>query len=312
MKKILVIGSTVVDVIIRLPHLPRTAEDVNVRDQRMAMGGCAYNAWSMLRHFGVPAVLFSPVGTGVYGDFVRTHLAAQGVVPAISVVDRENGCCYCFVEDGGERTFISYHGAEYAFRREWFDALDPSEMGGAYLCGLEVEEPTGGVILDFLEAHPEIRVYFAPGPRIVNLQRDRLERLYDLHPVLHLNREEAMAGARELGGEKPDGVKEAAARLRRRTGGAVIVTLGDRGCWYDTGSASGLVPGVAARVEDTIGAGDSHIGTVMAQLALGAPMEQALAAANRIAAAVVGVSGARLSDGEFARVRRTLEQEEMV
>ena len=40
-KKILVIGSTVVDVIINLDHLPRTAEDVNVSGQQMAMGGCA-------------------------------------------------------------------------------------------------------------------------------------------------------------------------------------------------------------------------------------------------------------------------------
>ena len=117
MKKLLVIGSTVVDVIIPIDHLPRTAEDVNVYEQRMAMGGCAYNAWSMLRHFGVPAILFSPVGTGVYGDFVRTGLAAQGASSPVPTPQRENGCCYCFVEKGGERTFVSVRGAEYAFRR---------------------------------------------------------------------------------------------------------------------------------------------------------------------------------------------------
>lgn len=299
MKKILVIGSTVVDVIINLDHLPRTAEDVNVSGQQMAMGGCAYNASEILRNFGVPYILFSPVGTGVYGDFVRAHLAEEGITPVIPTPDRENGCCYCFVEKGGERTFISYHGAEYAFRKEWFDALDASDIGAAYLCGLEVEEPTGGVILDFLEQHPGITVYFAPGPRIVNLQQEKLDRLYDLHPILHLNEEEAVSGAARLTGTAPADVREAASILHRRTGNTVIATLGPAGCWYDTGAASDHVPGVPAETVDTIGAGDSHIGAVMARLQQGASLPQALADANRIAAAVVGTKGARLSREAF-------------
>ncbi|MDD7078690.1 MAG: PfkB family carbohydrate kinase, partial [Lachnospiraceae bacterium] len=74
MKKTLVIGSTVVDVIINVDHLPRTQEDVHVITQRMSLGGCAYNTSDMIRHFQVPYILFSPVGTGAYGDFVRTEL----------------------------------------------------------------------------------------------------------------------------------------------------------------------------------------------------------------------------------------------
>ena len=309
MKKLLVIGSTVVDVIIPIHHLPRTAEDVNVYEQRLAMGGCAYNAWSMLRHFGVPAILFSPVGTGVYGDFVRTGLAAQGASSPIPTPQRENGCCYCFVEKGGERTFVSVRGAEYAFRREWFDGLDLSDVDGAYLCGLEVEDPSGGCIIDFLEDHRELRVYFAPGPRIRHLQRDRLERILDLHPVLHLNEEEAVSAAADLTGVTTSDAAEAAAALRRRTGGAVIVTLGERGCLYDTAEGVGWVPGVRARVTDTIGAGDSHIGTVMARLQQGASMEQALRAANYVSAAVVSVQGARLEDEDFGAVLSALQKE---
>jgi len=298
-KKLLVIGSTVVDVIIHLNHLPRTAEDVNVSGQTMAMGGCAYNVSEQLRHFGVPYTLFSPVGAGVYGDFVRAHLAAQGIASPIPTPQRENGCCYCFVEDGGERTFISYHGAEYAFYPEWFDALDASELSAAYLCGLEVEEPTGGAILDFLEASPQLAVYFAPGPRIVNLQEDKLNRLYDLHPILHLNMEEVLSGAKRLTGRHCPDFREAAALLQQRTGNTVIATLGPDGCWYDDGRDAGHIPGVPATVADTIGAGDAHIGAVMAQLQMGTPLPQALAVANRVAAAVVSTEGARLDDGAF-------------
>ena len=75
MKKALIIGSTVVDVIVNLvDSLPRTGEDVHVRSQHMSLGGCAYNVSDSVRHFRVPYILFSPVGTGVYGYFVREEL----------------------------------------------------------------------------------------------------------------------------------------------------------------------------------------------------------------------------------------------
>ena len=63
-KQILVIGSTVADIIIHLDHLPGTAEDVNITRQTMSLGGCAYNVFHMIRLFKIPCTLFSPVGSG--------------------------------------------------------------------------------------------------------------------------------------------------------------------------------------------------------------------------------------------------------
>ena len=174
MKKVLVIGSAVVDVVIHLPHLPEKSEDVHVTSQKMSLGGCAYNASDTIRHFKVPYIPFFPVGTGAYGDFVRNALAERGIVSPVPKPETENGCCYCFVEDDGERTFACYHGAEYRFQKEWFDALDASEIDSVYICGLEIEEETGTNILSYLEVHPEFTVFFAPGPRITLLDPKRL------------------------------------------------------------------------------------------------------------------------------------------
>jgi len=300
MKKLLFIGSTVVDVIINIDHLPRTCEDVNVYEQELAMGGCAFNAFSMARRFGAACTLFSPVGAGVYGDYIRAHLAAEGIETPIPTPEKENGCCYCFVEPGGERTFVSYHGAEYLFEKEWFDALDAAEIAGAYFCGIEVEDPPGENIIAFLEEHPHITPYFAPGPRITRLQEDRLRRILALRPVLHLNEEEAKAAAEMYGRPMDDSVEASAAVLHQLTGNTVVVTLGAEGCMYCTGTEIGYVEGFPAETVDTIGAGDSHVGALMGQIAAGVPLPEALRTANRIAAAVVGVRGARLTDGEFA------------
>ena len=309
MKKILVIGSAVADVLLRVPHLPRTAESVNLSGQEVRMGGCAFNASEPLRRFKVPYTLFAPVGRGVYGDFVRARLGELGVSDPIPTPEEDNGCCYCFVEAGGERTFLSCHGAEYLFRPEWFESLDVTEYGAVYLCGLEVEERTGEVLLSFLEVHPELPVFFAPGPRIHALQRPRLRRVLDLPPLLHLNEAEACYLASTLCGTAVENAAEAAKILHQRTGGTVAVTLGKRGCLYHSVDTSGVVPGVTAEVTDTVGAGDAHIGTLMARLALGDPMERALAVANRFSAAVVETAGAQLSDAEFEKLHAQLCRE---
>ena len=297
MKKVLVIGSTVVDVVVNLVnHLPKTGEDVHIRSQHMSLGGCAYNVSDSIRHFQVPYILFSPVGTGVYGNFIREELHIRGISSPIPTPERENGCCYCFVEDTGERSFISYHGAEYLFEKEWFSLIPLEEIDSIYICGLEIEESTGENIVEFLEAHPELTVYFAPGPRLTVINPQLVERLYRLSPILHLNETEALSASGK------STVQEAASFLYEKTNNTVIVTLGEKGCFFFDGKESETVPPVPAVQADTIGAGDSHIGSVIACLKKGDSLKTAIQKANRVSSSVVSSSGALLSDTAFDKL----------
>lgn len=54
MNQTLVIGSAVVDVIVRVEHLPKCGEDVHVSRQSRSLGGCAYLVSDILRHFRCP------------------------------------------------------------------------------------------------------------------------------------------------------------------------------------------------------------------------------------------------------------------
>ena len=89
----------------------------------------------------------------------------------------------------------------------------------------------------------------------------------------------------------------------------MIVTLGGEGCLYETGEERGRIPPVPARVVDTIGAGDAHVGALMARRILGDDWRRALAIANRFAAAVTSVTGAQLRDGDFTALMGRLSQE---
>lgn len=296
MKKILVIGSTVADIIINVDYLPTTAQDVHLKSQTMSLGGCAHNVSDMIRHFDAPYTLFSPIGTGIYGDFVRNQLALKGIASPMPTPDQPNGCCYCFVEESGERTFIVDHGAEYLFYKEWFDHLKLEKLNCVYICGLEIEDKTGSTIVDFLET-AGLPIFFAPGPRIGLIDDGLMQRIFALHPILHLNEDEVCRYTQK------ETIEEAAPALYAMTGNTVIITNGGNGAFYYDEDGLHHVPGVACtNVVDTIGAGDSHCGATIACLSKGMSMDEAIAKANIAAAAVVGTKGAQLSDEDFAKL----------
>ncbi|QSX06510.1 carbohydrate kinase family protein [Sedimentibacter sp. zth1] len=301
MKKVLVIGSTVVDIIINVDFLPSTKQDVHVISHKMSLGGCAYNVSDVLRHFKVPYILFSPVGTGIYGNYVREKLLEKGVPSPIPIAEIENGCCYCFVEPSGERTFISNHGAEYLIYKKWLEQIDMSQISSVYICGLEIEEKTGIDIVEFLEDHKNVQVYFAPGPRINKIPKQLLDRIFKLSPILHLNDDEA------LGYTKSGNLLNAAEIINKKTNNTVIITCGSEGVYYYNNNILNKIDAFKVEQIDTIGAGDSHIGATIASISRGNNLETALSNANRVSSVVVNSNGALLSDEAFKEIKKDIQ-----
>ncbi len=285
MKKILVIGSTAVDVRIRLPRLPQTGEDINIDSVERSIGGCAYNIARILRRKAIPHILCSPVGTGLYGNFVLEHFEEEGIPPFIRL-EQENGCCYCLIETNGERTFLSSRGAEYVFHKAWLSdtkKIDFSDIDSVFVCGIDIEDPTGGEIVDFVCEHPDLAVFFAPGPRLTFLDKSCMDRLFARSPFLHLNETEAL---RYTG--RSDAA-EAGHALFNRTGNSLVITLGERGAyfWDKTTSEGGFVPTPPVKVRDTVGAGDAHCGAIIAGCKQGLSLRSAVVAANKTSGEVV-------------------------
>ncbi len=298
MKSVLVIGSTCVDVIIRVDHLPKTEENLHPESQRFAIGGCAYNVANILGRAGAALTFVTPVGRqGVFGPFVRETLAQLPFASMVDLPNEQNGCCYCFVEKTGERTFCSIHGAEYTFDSAWMTPYAGQSFDYGYVCGLEVEERTGENLVAYLEHAPIGTLMYAPGPRGVRIRQELTNRLFALHPLLHLNAGEALA----LSGQ--DNLDDALRDLHARTQQAVIATMGADGARCIENGVLYTVPGApVSHVVDTIGAGDSHAGAVLLGLSRGMALRDALALANRVSAAVVQTDGATLSDADFVRV----------
>jgi sugar/nucleoside kinase (ribokinase family) len=232
------------------------------------------------------------------------HFKKEGISPIVNL-EEENGCCYCLVEPDGERSFLSQHGAEYLFNRSWMKNIDFSSVDGIFICGLEVEEPTGDEIVDFVYEHQEPELFFAPGSRINHIPQDRMERLlgrrdkWDRGPFLHLNEIEVQL----FSGEST--LPEGARFIAQKTGSSVVVTLGKMGCFcLENAQETGFfVPGFPVIVKNTVGAGDAHYGALIAGLWKGKDLKESCGNANRIGAELV--SGA----GFFASGMRRIDRE---
>ena len=285
-QKLLIIGSTCVDVVIPLEHLPKTGDDLQPKSQTFTVGGCGWNACRGAILAGAKPVFLSPVGQGPYGQQVAEAFSQYGL-DVLCRAEGENGCCYCLVEADGERTFMCVRGAEYVIRPQWLEAL-PDRYSLCYVCGMELQdEDTGHVILSWLEQHREIEPFYAPGPRGILIGAERQNRILDLGPIVHLNAGEITA---LTGNQDP---AQGARALHERTGNLVIVTLGGDGCLAVTKTGELVTaPGVKTHVVDTIGAGDSHAGVMLAGLHAKQEIRKTMELANAVAAEVVSRLGA--------------------
>ncbi|MGT2759584.1 carbohydrate kinase family protein, partial [Streptococcus moroccensis] len=287
------------DVMIAVDQLPKREEDVHVSRQKLSLGGCAFNVVNLLHHLELPYTFISPVGSGIYGQFVHQELEKIGIQSPISL-SGENGCCYCFVEPDGERTFVSYHGVEYLFDPAWIKDINHQVYDYIYVCGLEVEEETGRELVEAL-SFLEGQIVFCPGPRVDKIDSKRLKNLLSLSPIVHLNKAELLLWT----GKQT--ISESLRILYQQTENMVVVTKGEDGALFYDGDNILECPAYPSQVLNTIGAGDSHVAGLIAGLFNGLEVADALDFANYVSSQVVASPSVQLSSENYQRINHRLQ-----
>lgn len=289
MAKILILGSAVIDVIIKVRRLPQAGEDITGWAQGMNVGGCAFNVSKILDHLHCPHDLCVPVGKGMFADKVRQALVESGHPVLITDERCDNGYCLSLVEDDGERTFITMDGIETMWQDAWLEKLSAQDYDYIYVSGYGFQDgnTTGDVLMRFLaQKKPLCKIILDPGPRLI---AKRFHKLLQMQTILELNEAEAMVMA-----ETHD-LHYAVQRLYAQTKEPIIVTMGSRGTLCYTKKEEIFVPAKTVKAIDTIGAGDSHTAGFIAALSQGKSLKEACEQANAIAAQVVQHSGCSLS-----------------
>lgn len=289
LKRILILGSAVIDVIVTIDRLPLAGEDIPGLQKGMLVGGCAFNVSKILDGLQIPHDLCVPVGQGMYADRIREALHESGHEVLIEDDREDNGYCLSLVEKGGERTFISIDGIETKWQDAWLERLHAADYDYLYASGYGFQDGnfSGEVLLRFLGGKKaDAKFILDPGPRLLGKQFE--EKLLQMGPILEMNQSEAKAMGQS------ENVCQAAENLHRRTGQPVIITMGQAGTLLHTTEEEEIIPTVPVKAIDTIGAGDSHTAGFIAALASGKTLREACREANRVAACVVQHVGCSL------------------
>ena len=273
------LDTVMVDVIMKVAHVPQKGGDVLADDRLFTTGG-GYNAMSAASRCGVSAVYVGTLGTGPFSDLATDSLDRDGIsAPLERSTTLDTGYCVTLVEPSGERTFITATGSEVELDSEDLKQIKPKSGDFVLVSGYNVMyEPQAGQILSWLEGlSSEVVVAFDPAIRVADIPEVNLGRVLARTNWLLCNQQEARFLA------KKQDIEEVVNQLGALNIDSVL-RVGPEGCWVIQGEQITRVPGFDVRTVDTTGAGDTHNGIFLAQLARGESPSQSARIANAGAA----------------------------
>jgi sugar/nucleoside kinase (ribokinase family) len=289
-RRLVLVGSVVVDALLSVDRLPERGGDLVARQLVSGVGG-GFNVLAAAARVGMEAAFGGRTGAGVFGEQARRALQAAGVATLLPPADRaDTGLVVGLVEPDGERTFVTAPGAEATLAADDLDALPLRDGDAVYVSGYDLVYPVSGRSLEawLPGLGGDLLLTVDPGPLVANIPAERRERVLARTDLLSLNDREAAA---LCGLEDP---AAAAGRLAERlaSGGMAVVRTGAEGCWLGTaGGAPVHVPGRPAHAVDTTGAGDTHVAVFLARLGAGDDPARAAWVANVAASLSVRRAG---------------------
>jgi sugar/nucleoside kinase (ribokinase family) len=281
-------GQALVDVVVEVPDLPVRGQNVMAASATDYAGG-AVTVLVAAARFGAACVHAGAHGTGPHGDLVRAALDSEGIAvsaPAVAALD--TGICVVMVEPSAERTFVTTLGAEREISVESLATSAPRAGDLVCVTGFSLAlDRTRDPLLAWLPTlDPDVVVVLDPGAAFAELPTDVRAAMLEVTDVWSSNAEEAEGLLRAAGRSVPEdlaGLTTAVAPLLR--GDAVaIVRDGPEGCAVHVDGETTDVPGFPQKPLDTNGAGDTHTGALLAEVAAGTPWVEGCRRANAAAA----------------------------
>lgn len=303
-----VLGSLNMDFVVSVETLPAPGQTMLGSGFRMIPGGKGANQACACGRIGAGKVLTrmaGRVGYDVFADHLKASLSAAGVdVSAVHATrSQPTGVALIWVDRQGQNSIVVASGANHAVTASEVEGLRASFRGAA--CALfQLETPLPAVAAALGLARQEgARTILDPAPA-QPLPAALLGHVDILTPnetecCVLLNRPPTRVPAAEA--------PELARALRAHTGvPAVLLKLGEDGCFWWDGAVQMHVPGFAVDVVDTTAAGDTFNGAFAVALAEGRPLDEALRFANAAAALSVTQAGAQASIPDREQVQALL------
>jgi ribokinase len=290
-RKIVVVGSSNMDMVVKTEHIPAPGETVLSGSFFMNPGGKGANQAVAVARLGGEAVFISKTGNDVFGKQFSQLFSEEGIDIRYLVSDEDlpSGVALITVDEAGENSIVVASGANAALDGKDIDsALDQIAGAAILLVQLEIPMKTVDYVVRFA-AGKGVKVILNPAPANT-LSQELLECVHILTP----NKKEAsmIAG---IDVTDMESAKEAAKIICSKGARNVVVTMGSLGALIHTNGGFQVVPARPVETVDTTAAGDVFNGALAVAVAEGKTLEEAVDIACEAAAISVTRLGAQSS-----------------
>ncbi|MCY0386603.1 PfkB family carbohydrate kinase [Robbsia sp. Bb-Pol-6] len=281
MTRVFVVGNAVSDVTLKVRRFPRPGESVLAESIVRAPGGKGLNQAVAAQRAGASVVFVSALGTDATASEIENALRREGFADLRLLKPvHDTDVSILTVTVDGENAIVTTVACTQASRPENLTALLYDLRRDDYvLMQGNLSMRTTHAVVDFARARgAKIVINAAPWHWDGTAILEKCEGV--------IANEGEMC---EIHG--PGDVQGSAAWLRGRGPRWVIVTLGANGCLVSSESGTLPVAGHPASVTDTSGAGDVFSGVLVASLARGRSLTDAIHAGQKAAAIAVARAG---------------------
>ena len=290
MNKIIVIGSSNTDMVVRSERLPRPGESVIGGGFMMAGGGKGANQAVAVARMGHRVIFTAALGRDMFGDAAVSSYQRFGIDTSYIVrKDAPSGVALIMVDSAGQNSISVALGANNSLSTEDIrGVLEQVEKDDIVLLQLEVPMATVDAAVD-IAAAKGARVVLNPAPAAV-VSEQTLSKLYLITP----NQTEAQT----LTGieVKDEATASLAAQVLCSRGvGRVVITMGNLGAYLYEEGRGVIIEARKVAAVDTTAAGDVYNGALCAALAEGKSLREALTFATKASAISVTRVGAQPS-----------------
>lgn len=288
-KKIVVIGSSNTDMVVRCQRMPRPGETVLGGEFMMNPGGKGANQVVAVARLGGDAAFIGKVGDDLFGRQTREQLSGEGIDVAHlgTAAHCASGVALINVDAEGENSISVASGANAQLSPADIDAAEELIADAAIvLMQLEVPVATVTHAAKIAKKHG-VMVVLNPAPAPATPLPDELLENVD---IMIPNRTEL-----ELISGMPCTASVTAAVERMGALGVptLVITLGSAGAMICRGGESTMVPSFKVMAVDTTAAGDTFCGGLCVALSEGKNIDEAVLFGNLAASLTVTRAGAQ-------------------
>lgn len=287
--KIVVIGSSNTDMVVRCERMPRPGETVLGGEFMMNPGGKGANQAVAVARLGGDVAFIGKVGDDVFGSQTRSQLSGENIdVSCLSVAEGcASGVALINVDAEGENSISVASGANALLSPADIEAA--SELissADIVLMQLEVPVETVTCAARLAKRHG-VTVVLNPAPAPAEpLPAELLENIDIMIP----NRTELEMIS---GVDCSETVDAAVEKLSQCGVGLLVVTLGSKGALISRDGERCMVPSFKVEAVDTTAAGDTFCGALCVALSEGRAIDEAVRFGNLAASLTVMRAGAQ-------------------